>query len=108
MTAENFNPDVPVSVAYPYMEKLDMVVIMGVFPGFGGQKFIESALPKMKELREYAEKNGYSIDIEVDGGVTEENASLMILSGVNVLVGGSSVFRSNDLAATVKKLRGEI
>ncbi len=102
------NPDVPVSVAYPYMEKLDMVVIMGVFPGFGGQKFIESALPKMKELREYAEKNGYSIDIEVDGGVTEENASLMILSGVNVLVGGSSVFRSNDPAATVKRLRGEI
>lgn len=102
------NPDVPVSVVYPYMDKLDMVVIMGVFPGFGGQKFIESTLPKMRELRDYADKNGYEIEIEVDGGVTEENAKIMIENGVNVLVGGSSVFKSSDPTSTIKILRDDI
>ena len=101
------NPDVTLDVIYPYMDKLDMVILMGVFPGFGGQKFIEGTLDKIRELRAYIDKNYLSCEIEMDGGATEANAPRLIEAGVDVLVGGSSVFKSDDPVRTIKILSGK-
>lgn len=96
------NPDKSIDLVIPYLKNCDIIVIMGVYPGFGGQKFISEVLGKVVQLRNL----GYEGDIELDGGVTEENASTIVASGVNVLVGGSSVFRSDDPERTVRVLRG--
>ena len=96
------NPDKSINLALPYLKKVDMIVIMGVYPGFGGQKFIPEVLSKVKELREA----GFEGEIELDGGVTEENAAGIVAEGVDVLVGGSSVFRSKDPKATIRRLKG--
>ena len=101
------NPDISLDVIYPYADKLDMVILMGVFPGFGGQKFIESTLEKIRELREYVDKNGLSLEIEMDGGATESNAKALRDAGVDVIVGGSSVFKSDDPARTIRVLGGK-
>ena len=84
----------------------DMVVLMSVFPGYGGQKFIPEVLQKIKKVREYAVVSGFSeLDIEVDGGITEENAATVRAAGANVLVAGSAVFRSPDMRATIARLK---
>jgi len=97
------NPDKSVQLVIPYLKKIDIIVIMGVYPGFGGQKFIPDVLSKVKELRAL----GYDGEIELDGGVTEQNAQEIVDSGVNVLVGGSSVFRSKDPQKTISVLKGQ-
>ena len=81
---------------------------MSVFPGFGGQRFIESVLDKAKELKDYINKNNISIDIEIDGGVSSANAENVRNSGVNILVAGSAVFKSNDPAGEIAKIKGKI
>ena len=101
------NPDKETDLIAPYMGKIDMVVLMGVFPGFGGQKFIPSVLDKIVRVHEMIEAGGRPIMLELDGGVTEDNVREMTDRGVDVVVGGSSVFRSADPAATIRKLRGE-
>ncbi len=100
------NPDVPVEKVLPLADKFDMLLIMSVFPGYGGQKFIESALQKIEKARSFFLARGLERDIEVDGGITEENAKRVIEAGANVLVAGSAFFRSADPAKTVEKLRG--
>lgn len=102
------NPDIPVSQIAPYIDKLDMVVIMGVYAGFGGQKYIKEVDEKIKEVSALIIKSGRDIELEVDGGVTEENASAIARLGANVLVGGSSVFKSTDPTKTIRVLKGEI
>lgn len=102
------NPDIPVSQISPYIDKLDMVVIMGVYAGFGGQKYIKEVDEKIKEVSALILKSGRDIELEVDGGVTEENASAIARLGANVLVGGSSVFKSSDPTKTIRVLKGEI
>lgn len=102
------NPDIPVSEIAPYIEKLDMVVIMGVYAGFGGQKYIKEVDDKIKEVHNLIMNSGRDIELEVDGGVTEENASEIASIGANVLVGGSSVFKSTCPTRTIKILKGEI
>jgi len=88
------NPDVPVSVLEPYIDKVDLVLIMTVFAGYGGQKFIEESYNRIAELREImAKKNAHCL-IEVDGGVNINNAGKLFESGVNVLVAGSAVFNA--------------
>ncbi len=101
------NPDVAVENIFPIIHMCDMVLIMSVFPGYGGQKFIPEVLEKVKKVREYAAINGISdLDVEIDGGVTCDNAEEIKSAGVNVLVAGSAVFRAPDMAAAIAAIRG--
>lgn len=101
------NPDVPVENIFPVFPLCDMVLLMSVFPGYGGQKFIPEVLDKVKKAREYAIKIGRpEMDIEIDGGVTEENAEIIRKAGANVLVAGSAVFRAQDMAQAIKNIKG--
>ena len=101
------NPDIPVENIFPVFPFLDMVLLMSVFPGYGGQKYIEDVTAKITKAREYAVSIGKpDLDIEIDGGVTEENCKKIISAGANVLVAGSTVFKSSDMAKTIKVLRG--
>ena len=100
------NPDVPVENIFPVFPLCDMVLLMSVFPGYGGQKFIPEVLPKIKKAGEYAISIGKpDLDIEIDGGVTLENAKDIRAAGANVLVAGSAVFKSSDMAATIAELK---
>ena len=100
------NPDVPVENIFPVFPLCDMVLLMSVFPGYGGQKFIPEVLEKVKKAREYAIKIGRpEMDIEIDGGVTEENAKTIREAGANVLVAGSAVFRAASMAEAIKNLK---
>ena len=101
------NPDKGIELVEPYLDKVDMVVLMGVYAGFGGQKFIPDVLDKISRMHELIVASGRNIMLELDGGVTEENARSITDRGVDVLVGGSSVFRSADPACTIRRLRGE-
>ena len=100
------NPDMPVEELFPVFPLCDMVLLMSVFPGYGGQKFIPSVLEKIKSAREYAQTIGKpDMDIEVDGGINAQTAPLAISAGANVLVAGSALFGAPDFAAAVKNLR---
>ena len=100
------NTDLP--VLYDALEDVDMYLLMSVRPGWGGQKFIFETLKRIETLREFCIKNGKSeLDIEVDGGITEENVKSVISAGANVIVAGSTVFRASDMAAAIKGLRGQ-
>lgn len=102
------NPDTPAERIFDVIKDCDMVLVMSVFPGYGGQKFIASTLENVKKVREYAVSIGKSdLNIEIDGGVTTENARQIIEAGVNVLVAGSAVFGAPDKRAAISKIRGE-
>lgn len=101
------NPDTPAERIFDVVEDCDMVLVMSVFPGYGGQKFIPSSLENVKKLREYAASIGKNdLDIEIDGGVTCDNAAEIRAAGANVLVAGSAVFGACDMAAAIAKIRG--
>ncbi|MDE7082823.1 MAG: ribulose-phosphate 3-epimerase [Clostridia bacterium] len=101
------NPDVPVENIFPVFPLCDMVLLMSVYPGYGGQKFIPDVLEKVRKARAYAIEIGRpDMDIEIDGGVTEENAQIIREAGANVLVAGSAVFKSPDMAVAIEKIRG--
>lgn len=95
------NPSTPLSVLDYVLEDLDMVLIMSVNPGFGGQKFIPSSIAKIRELRKIITERGLNIDIEVDGGVTTENVTDVMEAGANIIVAGTAVFRG-DIEQNVK------
>jgi ribulose-phosphate 3-epimerase len=97
------NPATPASAIAHVLDRLDLILIMTVNPGFGGQAFIAAMLAKISEVREMT--RGRDIDIEVDGGITAETAPLVVKAGANVLVAGSSIFRGADHAANIKALR---
>ena len=100
------NPDTPVENIFPVFPLCDMVLLMSVFPGYGGQKYIEDVTQKIAKAREFARSVGKGeMDIEVDGGVTEENCKKVIGAGANVLVAGNTIFKSEDFGATIKRLR---
>lgn len=99
------NPGTPVNVLESLIEDLDMVLVMSVNPGFGGQSFIESTYDKVRQVRRMASEHGVSPMIEVDGGIGLGNAERIVRCGANVLVAGSSVFKAEDPAATVAQLR---
>ncbi len=103
--AVSVKPKTPVDVLFPLLRELDMVLIMTVEPGFGGQKLIPEAIEKVRVLRKYANKNGIGIDIEVDGGVTTDNLPLLTAAGANVIVAGSAVFKAADPAAVIAKMK---
>jgi ribulose-phosphate 3-epimerase len=99
------NPHTPVSLLKNILPSVDMVLIMTVNPGFGGQSFIEESYNKISELRKMIDADGYKVLIEVDGGIDTSNAAKLIDSGVNVLVAGNSVFGSKDPTQTIRKLK---
>ena len=98
-------PKTPADVVFPYLDLLDMVVVMTVEPGFGGQKFMSDMLPKIRTIRAEIERRGLECDIEVDGGIDAVTAALVKDAGANVLVAGSSVFGKPDRAAAIEALR---
>lgn len=99
------NPDVPVENLFPVFPLCDMVLLMSVYPGYGGQKFVPEVMQKIKKAREYAASNGIDMDIEVDGGVTLENSKQIREAGANVLVAGSTVFNSANWGDTISRLK---
>jgi ribulose-phosphate 3-epimerase len=99
------NPDTPVSAIKDVIPLCDMVLIMSVFPGFGGQKFIPEALDKLREVKKIVQELGKEIDIEIDGGVTADNVAEIIEAGANVIVAGSAVFNAFDRAEAIAKLK---
>ena len=101
----SLKPATPASELYPYLDQLDMVLVMTVEPGFGGQSFMDDMLPKIRELRAEANRRSIPLDIEVDGGITEKTAPLVRAAGANVLVAGSFVFHSEDPAAAIASLK---
>jgi ribulose-phosphate 3-epimerase len=101
----SLNPHTPVSVLEDIIEDLDLVLIMSVNPGFGGQSFIANTYKKLTDLRKLIEKTGSTALIEVDGGVNSENAEQLVASGANVLVAGSFVFKSEDPMKTIHDLK---
>ncbi|MCM1545686.1 MAG: ribulose-phosphate 3-epimerase [Clostridiales bacterium] len=102
------NPDTPAERIFGVIADCDTVLIMSVFPGYGGQKFIPSSLENVKKVREYASSIGKNdLDIEIDGGVTCGNAEEIRAAGANVLVAGSAVFGAPDMRGAILKIRGE-
>lgn len=98
------NPDTPVSAIKPYLNRVDMVLIMSVNPGFGGKKFITSSVDKIKEVKRLRDELNLSYDIEVDGGINIDNLATVLEAGANVIVAGSAIFRG-DAAENVKKFK---
>tara|TARA_A100000164_G_scaffold271040_1_gene242967 strand:- start:295 stop:954 length:660 start_codon:yes stop_codon:yes gene_type:complete len=92
----SLNPDTKIEVIKQYLEQTDLVLVMSVFPGFGGQKFIKEVLNKIKKIYEIKNKENFEFDIEVDGGIDFSNYKEVINAGANVLVSGTTIFKEND------------
>ena len=99
------NPHTPLEAIEWVLRDVDQVLIMSVNPGFGGQAFIPSALEKISRLRRMIDERGYTVDIEVDGGIKVDNIDLVVKAGANVIVSGSGVFGTKDYAGTIAELR---
>ncbi len=99
------NPGTPFTGVAPFVEDCDVIVIMSVEPGYGGQAFMPEVLPKVEAAREWVRSHGLSTDIQVDGGITPDNARQVVSAGATVLVAGTSVFRAEDPQGAVEALR---
>jgi ribulose-phosphate 3-epimerase len=95
-------------VLYPIVEEVDLVLLMSVNPGFGGQSFIPSTLKKIERLRKIIDQNHYSLEIEVDGGIKVENIGEVSKAGGDIFVLGTGIFKTKDYRGTIRKLRQEI
>ena len=100
------NPGTPVSAIEELVADVDLVLVMSVNPGYGGQKFIPSAISKVRRIKEMIKATGSKAEIEVDGGVNVNNCKELIEAGADVLVAGSAVYNADDFAAAIKALRG--
>jgi ribulose-phosphate 3-epimerase len=103
-----FNPATPLDYLDYTLQDLDMVLIMSVNPGFGGQKFIPTALRKLTEARRRIEASGRAVRLEIDGGVKTDNIRAIAAAGADTFVAGSAIFRSKDYAQTIRAMRAEI
>ena len=92
----SLNPETKVDVIKEYLDKIDLVLIMSVNPGFGGQKFMPEVLNKIKELKKIQNEKNLDFDIEIDGGINFENSKIAVKAGANILVSGTTIFKSND------------
>ena len=103
----SLNPDSEINKISNYLNDIDLVLVMSVFPGFGGQKFIPEVLNKIKTLKELKDKNNYNFDIEVDGGVNFSNSKDILKAGANILVSGTTVFKENngDIKKNIETLK---
>ena len=102
------NPATPMSVLEEYIDELDMVLLMSVNPGFGGQKFIDSVLNKISQARTLIDKTNKDIRLEVDGGITLENISKVALAGADTFVAGSAIFSQSDYSKVIKQMRSNL
>jgi ribulose-phosphate 3-epimerase len=100
------NPATPIAAIEHVLDLCDLILVMSVNPGFGGQSFLESQLPKIEKLRRLIEASGRDIRLQVDGGVTAKTAPLCLNAGADVLVAGTAVFGAPDYATAIKALRG--
>ncbi|MGI6586682.1 MAG: ribulose-phosphate 3-epimerase [Gracilibacteraceae bacterium] len=100
------NPSTPVNALDYIIEELDMVLVMSVNPGFGGQKFINSAYKKISEIRRLIDNKELSVDLQVDGGIEPDNVRQVVESGANVIVAGSAIFNSGNIPETIRILKG--
>ena len=98
-------PGTDASAVLPYLEKLDMALVMTVEPGFGGQSFMHETMPKLKQIREACKANNLDVNLQVDGGIAEKTVAIAAENGANVFVAGSAVFGSDDPEAAVSMLR---
>ena len=103
----SLNPDTTIDIIEKYLDQIDLVLVMTVYPGFGGQKFISKVLNKIKNLKNIKDENKFRFDIEVDGGVNFENNKLAIEAGANILVSGTTIFKNNngDIKKNIDLLR---
>lgn len=100
------NPDIPVEKLFPYLDQCDYVVLMSVFAGFGGQKFIEATYDRVAELKKEIIRQGVECDIQVDGGVSASNSQKLVELGADILVAGSAVFKAEDPASVISAMKG--
>lgn len=103
-----FNPATPLDYLHYVMDKLDMVLVMSVNPGFAGQSFIASALDKLRDARRLIDQSGRAIRLEIDGGVKVDNIREIATAGADTFVAGSAIFGTKDYAAVIKKMRAEL
>ena len=103
MVGLSISPDTPVSALESYVDKVDMVLIMSVYPGFGGQKFIPGSLDKIRELKAMLDDRNLEVDIQVDGGIYTSNVEEVVKAGANIIVAGSAIFRG-DVAQNTKDM----
>ncbi len=101
----SIKPGTPVDCLFPYLNKVEMVLVMTVEPGFGGQKYMDITTPKIQEVRREIDERGLSVDVEIDGGVTRDNISMILDAGANVIVAGSAVFKGN-ITSNVEYFKG--
>ena len=103
----SLNPDTNINVIESHLNNIDLVLVMSVFPGFGGQKFIPETIKKIEALKEIKDKNNYSFDIEVDGGINFSNSKDVINAGANILVSGTTIFKEHngDIKKNIKTLK---
>ncbi len=102
----SLNPATPFESVDPFLDKIDILLVMTVHPGFGGQSFRAEQMEKVKRAAKWNKSREHKIDIEVDGGINAETAPLSIQNGANVLVAGTSIFRTQDYAEAIRELRG--
>ena len=105
----SLNPETKVEVILNYLDKIDLVLIMSVNPGFGGQKFMPEVLSKIKQLKEIQSQKGLDFDIEIDGGINFDNSKIAIEAGANILVSGTTIFKSNngDIKKNIELLKSK-
>lgn len=103
--ALSIKPGTPAEAVFPYLDRLYMVLVMTVEPGFGGQSFMRETMPKVKAIREEIERRGLSTHIQVDGGIDDKTVTEATANGADILVAGSYVFKAQDRAEAIKKLR---
>lgn len=100
------NPDIPVESLFPHLKNCDYILLMSVFAGFGGQKFIEETYQRVRTLKDEIERQGLVIPIEVDGGVSASNAAALVEAGAEILVAGSAVFKAESPKEVIEAMRG--
>lgn len=104
--AISIKPNTPPESIYPYLDRCDMILVMTVEPGFGGQSLISETLEKVSAIRNKIKKLALSVDIQVDGGINESNAEAARIAGANIIVAGSSVFKAKNRRLAIEQLRG--
>ena len=100
------NPDIPVESLYPHLKNCDYILLMSVFAGFGGQKFIEDTYQRVRTLKAEIDRQGLEIPVEVDGGVSASNAAALVAAGAEILVAGSAVFKAESPGEVIEAMRG--
>lgn len=99
------NPPTPIDKAFPYLDEIDLLLVMSVNPGFGGQKFMPEVLPKIGLAKKEMERLGRSVPVEIDGGITQETGELAARAGADILAAGTSVFKAPSMKAAIEALR---